>query len=108
MRYTFLILAVLIMTAPAHGVVLKGKALIHQRFPAILKLDNGNPVKGMVRFGGGKKAKFRAHDGTEVDIRVRAICAPSPESKIDDCWPNLQVEMDDLSSRIGVLKVSGK
>ena len=68
-------------------------------------MKDGNPVQGAVRFGIGKKAEFKAHDGTTVNIRVRPICATGTDGKLDDCWPKLAIEMDDLSSRTGALEI---
>lgn len=105
MARLLLLISVLAGTAAASAAQLKGKSLINHKFNAELTLDKGQPVKGSVRFGKGKKASFRAYNGTEVQIRIRPICATGPSEKVDDCWPNLSIEMDDLSSRTGSLKI---
>lgn len=103
-----LILTLLLLTVGSAGAgasTLKGKSQTHKLYAAVLTLKDGNPVQGRVRFGAGKKAEFKAHDGTTVNIRVRSICATGGDNKLDDCWPKLAVEMDDLSSRTGTLEI---
>lgn len=105
MRASILVTVLVLTGWAANAAQLKGKSLNNVKMPAELHLDKGQPIKGSVRFGKGKKASFRAHDGTEVAIRVRPICAHGAIDKVDECWPNLSIELDDLSSRTGTLKI---
>lgn len=105
MMKVYILASVLIFGHAASAAQNNGKTLNNKKYAAELTLDQGTPVKGSVRFGIGKKAVFRAYDGTEVDIRIRAICAHGSQSEVSTCWPNLSVEMDDLSSRTGKLQI---
>lgn len=87
---------------------LKGKSLSGEKYQAELALENGKPIKGKVTFKKGQKALFKAYDGTEVAIRVRPICAHGANAEVESCWPNLAVELDDLTMRSGNLKILGK
>jgi hypothetical protein len=89
----------------AHAAQLKGNSLTNQKFSAILDIEKGKPVKGKVKFKVGKKAVFRAYDGTEVQLRIRPICAQGANSELETCWPDLAIEMDDLTARSGTLKI---
>jgi hypothetical protein len=84
---------------------LKGKSLSGARYKAELALKSHSPIQGKVKFRAGKKAVFTAYDGTEVDLRVRPICAATREENLDGCWPNLMVDVDDGSARTGELRI---
>jgi hypothetical protein len=107
MRKLGLGLIVCLLAAPSlsSGAELKGKSLDSSTYKAELELKDGNPIQGKVRFRRGKRAVFTAHDGTDVDLRIRAICAVGLADRVDTCWPNLAVELDDLSGRGGNLKI---
>ncbi|NJL25484.1 MAG: hypothetical protein HC902_10140 [Calothrix sp. SM1_5_4] len=83
----------------------KGKKLDYDKFKAELQLENGAIVKGRVKFTKGRKAIFTAAHGADVAIRIRSICVQGPEDKLDDCWPKLKIELDDLSTRTGILTI---
>lgn len=96
---------VVALAALAHAAELKGKKMNDKVHRAELVLENGKPVEGRVTFKKDKKAVFRAYNGVEVDIRIRPICAHGPSAEIESCWPNLAVELNDLTMRSGNLKV---
>jgi len=101
----FILASLFILGHAASAAQNNGKSLTNKKYAAELTLDQGNPVKGSVRFGSGKKAVFRAYNGAEVDIRIRAICAHGSQGEVSTCWPDLSVEMDDLTSRTGKLQI---
>lgn len=103
------LIALLLLTATsAFGAQYKGKALNNEKFEAELAIDGASKVDGTVRFRGGKKAVFTARNGVRVDVRVRNICADGHDDRVDVCWPNLKVDIDDLSSRTGVLRIKSQ
>lgn len=99
------IVLVAVLISPLQAAQLKGKKLNDKVHVAELTLENGKPIDGRVTFKKDKKAVFRAHNGTEVEIRIRPICAHGPQAEVESCWPNLAVELNDLSMRSGNLKV---
>lgn len=98
-----LFVAVLLFASSVHAARLKGRLMNSERFAAILSLEGGSPVRGKIRFKIGKKVQFIAHDGTELDLRIRPLCADGPGENMDGCWPKLLIEAADLSQKTGTL-----
>jgi hypothetical protein len=108
---TFKLMTAILLTAaffsagPVHAARLHGKSLDGKTFKAELRLKKGSPVKGKILFKRGKNALFIAHDGTRVGVRLLAICASGVDDSVDGCWPDLRIELDDLSTRGGELHI---
>jgi hypothetical protein len=103
MKRVMSLMVLFTFTLLGHAAQLKGKPMNGSRFKGELTLQGGSPVKGKVKFRSGKKLTFTAHNGTELELRIRPICADTREENMDACWPKLKIDVDDGSSRTGEL-----
>lgn len=93
-----------------------GEDLDYSRFKATIEFDDdfnfsgthyesGTEYDGTVKFKFGRKATFSPDEGDDFDIKVRLICADGTEDDLDDCWPRLKIETNEMDDVDGILRV---